>query len=57
MGDARRLLLAAHVLLDLVPVSRARQRPYLFKSICGEVVLIGAISNRAIVWKYVLGDR
>jgi hypothetical protein len=56
MGDARHLLLAAHVLLDPVPVSRARQRPYLFGSICEEV-LIGAISDGAIVWKYVLRDR
>jgi len=45
MGDVRRLLIAAHVLLDLVPVSRARQCPYLFGSICGKVVLIGAISD------------
>ena len=29
MGDARRLLRAAHVLLEPIPVSRARQRPYL----------------------------
>ncbi len=38
MGDAGRLLLVAYVLSDPLPVSHARQRPYLFESICGEVV-------------------
>ena len=45
MADARRLIITAYVLLDPIPVSRARQRPYLFGSICGEVVLVSMNSN------------
>jgi hypothetical protein len=55
MGDAR-LLVIADVLLDPILVSRARQRPGLFRPFNGRAVLRGVISAGSIMWRHVLSN-